>query len=98
MKKKLKKKKSQPPVFTQEQVDSIIDVLRRIGPVDLKGEVAEAMAELRRTFRDGPVLINMSLIKLARDILNEHIREVLRDQVRGAMKDLYYDLKSKKSR
>jgi hypothetical protein len=54
----------------------------------LDREVEKAIDKLKITFRDGPVQINESLIKLAQDILQEQIRTVLQDQMHNLAKEL----------
>jgi predicted metal-dependent hydrolase len=54
----------------------------------LEREVGTAINKLKATFRDGPVQINESLIRLAQDILQEQIKTILADQIHNLTKEL----------
>src|SRR5262245_55711012 len=66
--------------------EELAQQLRQRGVLDR--EVEKAIDKLKVTFRDGPIQINQSLIKLAQDILQEQIRSVLHDQMHSLAKEL----------
>jgi hypothetical protein len=68
------------------EFEELAQAVRQRGVLD--SEVEKAIAKLKITFRDGPVQINESLIKLAQDILQEQIRTVLQDQMHKLVKEL----------
>src|SRR5262245_20949152 len=61
------------------EFEQLAQDIRQRGVLDR--EVEKAIDKLKVTFRDGPIQINQSLIKLAQDILQEQIRQVLQDQM-----------------
>jgi hypothetical protein len=71
---------------TAREFEELAQEVRQRGVLDT--EVEKAIAKLKVTFRDGPVQINESLIKLAQDILQEQIRSVLQDQMHKLTKEL----------
>src|SRR5262245_8098415 len=66
--------------------EETVQELRRRGVLDR--EVEKAIDRLKVTFRDGPVQIHRSLVKLAQEILQEQIRSVLRDQMQRIVDEL----------
>lgn len=68
------------------EFEELAQALRQRGVLD--SEVQKVIDRLKITFRDGPVQINESLIKLAQDILQEQIRSVLQDQMHKLVKEL----------
>lgn len=54
----------------------------------LDREVEAAINKLKATFRDGPIQINASLVRLAQDILQDQIRSVLADQMNRLTREL----------